>query len=89
MVLNKDNWEPLAGAHQAQGQGSPVKRWNWSALDPALGVPLLHGMVNNGHADDFGMPVIVQQAKLPTDLTLPELDPRHTTRHDTTYLPRK
>jgi hypothetical protein len=57
MVLNKDNWEPTL---------------NWTALDPALGVPLLRGMVNSGHADGFGMPVFSQQTQLPTELTLPE-----------------
>lgn len=41
---------------------------DWTALHPALGVPLLHEMIASGHADKFGMPVFQQQPKQPFEL---------------------
>jgi hypothetical protein len=56
-ALNKDNWEPCL---------------DWTKLHPAVGVPLLMKMIKRGFADALGLPVFVQQAKLPTDLTVAE-----------------
>jgi hypothetical protein len=55
MSLNLDNYMPGL---------------DWTAVHPAVGVPLLREMISRGHADDFGMPVYVQQPKQPVELGL-------------------
>jgi hypothetical protein len=57
ILLNWDNYKPGL---------------DWTQVHPALGVPLLRIMVKKGYADALGQPVYVQQAKLPSELTLME-----------------